>query len=323
MDSSRSLRVGRPVLAGLGLVHRWIALLALLVSCYALAPPAAAQAPARNGPRFSPDDSEDAERQLQNAANQARNQQWSEAIDIYQRVIDRYGEKVVKLPKGEPGRGPRAGVRALRRRTPVLPPPHRRRCRRRHGSSIVSGSIRWRSAGFAEGARNAITALLRRVVDQAFCSSWGDDALELLGDLAFQDGRFGEALADYAQLVPDRPDDPFSLVHPDPSVDLARVAAKKWLCLAASASIRPTPADLDAFARRYPGAKGGLAGRKGSYATILADSIAGDHLALPGQPDGRWPTFAGSLRRTRIAPGRSTSGRPSGGWSWRRSRRIG
>ena len=83
------------------------------------------------------------------------------------------------------------------------------------------------SAGISEGRTNRDTELLRRVVDLAFCSSWGDDALELLGDLAFQDGRFGEALAMYRKLVPDRPDDTFSLVHPDPSVDLAKVAAKK------------------------------------------------------------------------------------------------
>ena len=94
-------------------------------------------------------------------------------------------------------------------------------------------------------------------------------------------------------LVPDRADDPFALVHPDPSVDLARVAAKKWLCRAAS-DHPPSRADLEEFARRYPEASGTLAGRKGAYATILAESIAQDHLETSGQPDGRWPTFAGS-----------------------------
>ena len=61
---------------------------------------------------------------------------------------------------------------------------------------------------FEQGASRRDLGLLRRVVDQAFCSSWGDDALELLGDLAFQDGRFGEALAMYGRLVADRPGDP-------------------------------------------------------------------------------------------------------------------
>ncbi len=131
---------------------------------------------------------------------------------------------------------------------------------------------------FREGAKRRDLGLLRRVVDQAFCSSWGDDALELLGDLAFQDGRFGEALAMYSQLVADRPDDPFGLVHPDPSVDLARVAAKKFLCRAAAGEYPPSPAELAEFDQRYPGAAGSLAGRKGGYAKILADALASDHL---------------------------------------------
>ncbi len=258
-------------------------------------------APARNGPRFSPFDSEDAERLLLNAANHARNQQWPEAIDIYQRVIERFGDKVVKIPKGEPG-AEAASEFVLymdsrgycHRRIAQMPPEARELYRNR----LDPLAERW----YRQGADHRDTALLRRVVDQAFCSSWGDDALDLLGDLSFQDGRFGEALAAYGQLVPDRADDPFSLVHPDPSVDLARVAAKKWFCLAAS-DHPPSRGDLDLLARQYPGAAGNLAGRKGSYATILADSIAADHLAMPGQPDGRWPTFAGSLRRTRIVPG--------------------
>ena len=68
-------------------------------------------------------------------------------------------------------------------------------CRPRPGRSIATGSTAWPSVGFSKARASAIRELLRRVVDQAFCSSWGDDALELLGDLAFQDGRFGEALA--------------------------------------------------------------------------------------------------------------------------------
>lgn len=292
MERSRSLPVGGPVLA---------ALVSLLVSVVGLPALTAAQAPPRSGPRFTPDDSEDAERQLVNAANQARNRQWSEAIDIYQRVIDRHGEKVVKLPNGEPGADADSGFvlyadgrRYCHRRIAAMPPEARELYRQR----IDPLAERW----YRQGASNREPALLRRVVDQAFCSGWGDDALDLLGDLAFQDGRFGEALAAYSQLVAARPDDPLALVHPDPSVDLARVAAKKWLCLAAMEH-PPGPADLEAFARRYPDARGSLAARRGLYAAILAESVATDHLALPGLPDGRWPTFAGSPRRTRIAPG--------------------
>ena len=142
--------------------------------------------------------------------------------------------------------------------------------------------------------------MLRRVVELAFCSSWGDQALELLGDLAFQDGRFGEALAMYRPLVPDRPDDTFGLVHPDPSVDLARVAAKKLLCRAAAGEKLMLAQELESFRNRFPGATGALTGRKGPYGKILEEALCADHLPPAAQPDSRWPTFAGAFSRTRV-----------------------
>src|SRR5205807_2424878 len=93
---------------------------------------------------------------------------------------------------------------------------------------------------YRQGAARRDRGLLRRIIELAFCSAWGDDALDLLGDLAFQDGRFDEALSMYRQLVPDRPDDRLGLIHPDPSIDLARVAAKKLLCQAALGDEPPT-----------------------------------------------------------------------------------
>ena len=127
---------------------------------------------------------------------------------------------------------------------------------------------------------------------------------DLLGDLAFQDGQFGEALAAYRRIVPDVPGSGAAgLVHPDPDVNLARVAAKKLLCRAAIGAEPPSAADLKAFAAAYPGSKGSIAGRDGSLAQSVAEAIAADHLALPPQSDGRWPTFAGSQTRTRITPG--------------------
>ena len=66
---------------------------------------------------------------------------------------------------------------------------------------------------------------------------------------------------------------------------------------------RRRPADLEAFAAAYPNAGGALAGRKGPYLEILAEALRSDGLAPPAQPDGRWPTFAGSPTRTRVVPG--------------------
>ena len=108
-----------------------------------------------------------------------------------------------KVPSGEPGTDPANefvlyvdGRRYCHRCIAQLPPEAREIYRNR----VDQLAGRW----YREGAARRDVALLRRVVEQAFCSSWGDDALELLGDLAFQDGRFGEALSFYGQLVADR-----------------------------------------------------------------------------------------------------------------------
>ena len=299
MGGFRSGRVGRPGRTGRD-VRSWkVGVVVGILGMAVFAGEAVrAQGLGRNGSRFVPDSSEEAERKLRTAASHVRDHQWSEAIEIYQRVIDQYGDKVVKRPKDETGSDSSGdfplyvNARRFCHRCLAQLPPEAREIYRGRADGLAE---RW----FHEGARRRDMSLLRRVIDQAFCSSWGDDALELAGDLAFQDGRFDEALALYGQLVADRPGDPNLLIYPDPSVDLAWVAAKKWLCRAAGEN-PPTKADLEEFARRYPGSAGTLAGKKGAYATILAQALVSDHLELPGQPDGRWPTFAGSPRRTRI-----------------------
>ena len=279
--------------------------------------------PNHSASKFYPDSSDPAETLLRNAASHARDRQWSEAIDIYQRIIDQYGDKVAKLPEGRSGAGDASDEFVLFVDLRGLLPPIRwPSSRPRPGRSTGIASTARPSAGIARESGQRDPALLRRVVDQAFCSSWGDDALELLGDLAFQDGRFGEALAMYRQLVLDRPEDTFSLVHPDPGVDLARVAAKKISVPRRRGRGPRGPAEIEAFAKRFPGAAGALAGRKGAYATILGEALAADHLGTAG-PAGQ---PVADLRRLPVAdPGRrrtrSTSARCNGASRWSGSRR--
>jgi cellulose synthase operon protein C len=275
---------------------------AALALSASLAWDAPAQVGNRSTTKFYPDFSDTADALLRNATSHVRDKQWAEAIEIYQRVIQQYGDKVARLPKDDPA-GEAGGESILyvdvrqfcQRRLAELPA----EARELYRSRVDAQAQRW----FRQGAEGRDRSLLRRVVDQAFCSSYGDDAIDLLGDLAFQDGRFEESLATYRHLVPDRAGASAGLVHPDPSVDLARVAAKKLLCRAALGENPPTAADLDAFAKAYPGSAGALAGREGPYVTTVAAALRLDHLAPPVQPDGRWPTFAGSPTRTRIVPG--------------------
>ncbi len=283
-------------------VRHWIWLPILVLAAVPAPTSLRAQGPNRGAPKFDPDWSVPAANLLRNAAAQVRGKQWSEAIQMYQKVIEQFGNKVAALPADEQDAG-RSNDFTLyvddrwycHRVIAKLPPEAREIYRKR----VDGVAERW----YRQGEKDRDLTLLRRVVDQAFCSSWGDRALELLGDLAFQDGRFGEALAAYGKVVADNPDDKFALVHPDPTVELARVAAKKLLCRTALGESPPGPAELKEFRTRYPGAAGSLAGRNGTYADILAEALGADRLGPAQQTDNCWPTFGGSFRRTKLVPG--------------------
>jgi cellulose synthase operon protein C len=258
-----------------------------------------AQNGTRSTTKFYTDFSDTADALLRNAASHSRDGQWPEAVEIYQRVIQQFGEKVARLPKDDPGGDPSGESvlyvdvrRFCQQRLAQLPPEARAVYRGR----VDAQAERW----YRQGEERRDRVRLRRVVDEAFCSSWGDDAVELLGDLAFQEGRFDESLDDYRRLVADEGHAASRFVHPDPSVDLARVAAKKLLCRQALGIEPPGDKELAIFARTYPNASGMLAGRDGLYLTTLAAAFRLDQLAPVVQTDNRWPTFAGASTRTRV-----------------------
>lgn len=271
--------------------------LAVALACVACPAVSSAQAPARASSRFHPDASFTADSLLRTAAGHVRGGHWAEAIGLYQRVIREYGGSVTKIvpPDVPADSGTQLFVDAresAHRLIASLPPEARADYQRRVGAET--------ERLYREGVARRDPALLRRIVDTAFCSTWADDALDLLGDWAFRDGRFGEALSCYQRLVPD-PNDTVTLFHPDVSVDQARVAAKILLCRAAMGESPPTAAEVEGFSKAYPAASGPLAGRTGALATSVVEAIAKDQLAPPAMADGRWPTFAGAPSRTRVA----------------------
>ena len=297
--------VGEDGISRLGRIARWLGGVCLVIAWTGLVPPAFSQGDFRTGnlqarTKVYFDTSYKADADLRSADNHVRAGDYAEAIEIYQRVIQQFGDKVVDVPSDPKAidQDFRLSVNARRecqRRIAALPPEARAIYRGR----VDSHAERW----FRQGKVGHDRTLLRRIVDQAFCSSWGDDALELLGDLAFQDGQFAEAMAAYVQLVPDRPGGGLGLIHPDPSVDLARVEAKKLLCRAAIGDHPPSPSELQAFAAAHPANPGPFAGRKGTLAADLQEAIRDDRFTPPLLADGRWPTFAGSPTRTKVAPG--------------------
>ncbi len=319
MDRFRSRRAGRPVQAGLGLSLRTIAILAGLVGVAQLSRPVAGAGPPSERARGSTRPTATT-RSASSATRPItrRDRQWSEAVDIYQRVIDRYGDKVAKVPRGEPGTDPASefvlymdGRRYCHRCIAQMPP----EAREIYRSRVDQLAGRW----YRPGAARRDVGMLRRVVDQAFCSSWGDDALELLGDLAFQDGRFGDAVSFYGQLVagPGR-----RSVLAGASRSVGRPGAGRRQEMAVPGGIRQS-----AGPRRPRGVRAAIsrrAGKPGRPHRQLRDDPGrrrspSDRLENPGQPDGRWPTFAGLAatdagrpRADRRRPG-PVAGRPREG----------
>jgi outer membrane protein assembly factor BamB len=187
-----------------------------------------------------------------------------------------------------------------------------------------------------QGMATHDTRLLRRVLDEAFCSRSGALALDLLGDLAFERGRFDDAeywwrmlagpgvvQADGAGPKESRPPaivpplSPFLLAFPDPPKDLEVGArAKQLLARLFRGERRAVATDLKAFRARYGKARGHLAGRDGSYADIL-QALAEQPDLLADPPDGGlWTTFAANPSRNAVLPRAPNPSLWRDGWQW-------
>lgn len=244
-----------------------------------------------------PETSSAAESLLKTAASHVRQAQWDSAVELYQRAIQQFPEALTLAEPIDAAEGEKTGVDVFvnvsdyaQRRIALLPPEALRLYRAR-----VDGEARHL---FEQGKETLNPAPLRRVVDAFFSSSWGDDATELLADLAFQEGRFDEAIVFYRRLLPESDERMSGTVYPNSDLDLARVAAKVILSREAIGQ-RDGPTDLQEFTGLFAEAEGELAGRRGRYTEILPAAIEQDGLRAPESFDSRWPTFAGAPTRSK------------------------
>src|SRR5438132_983182 len=154
-------------------------------------------------------------------------------------------------------------------------------------------------AALALGRPTRDVRLLRRIVHDTFCSKVTDQALDLLGDLAFERGAFEEAercwrlLARPASEVDRQTPGKDVLLFPDPQVDEARARAKQLLARLFAGDPAGFREEWRAFQQCHGGASGHLAGRNGNYVHILkalADKAAD---VAPGTTVGAWRTVAG------------------------------
>jgi outer membrane protein assembly factor BamB len=260
-------------------------------------------------------------RRLAAADELAAHEQWAEAVDEYNRILSDAGDDLVALD-------PRHALQARRvchLRLSALPPAALQLYR-----NLVDSQAK---KLFEQGAAACDPVLLRRLVDEAFCSRYTDRALDLLGDLAFESGNFDEAERWWRLLAlpasergarergarsaergvqegaPRSALRASTLLFPDPQVDVGRVCAKQILARLFRGERTGLQEELNAFRALYPKAKGWLAGQEGLYVEILRKLAAQpEELHAPARAQD-WPTFGGCPTHNRIVP------KPPGRWA--------
>lgn len=191
-----------------------------------------------------------------------RAEQWSEAIHLATQILEEHDEKLIAVGTGRYvnlrirchtllATMNAEGLRLLRRR-------------------IDPRSRKW----FEEGVRNRDETTLLKVIHHSFLSSYGDDALAMLGELAFERGAADEARVYWEMTLPieekGQPGQPLPvLTYPDTDLNRAEVRARLILCSLLQQNRRRFDRELAAFPLLHPEAQGALAGKSGRLVEIL------------------------------------------------------
>lgn len=271
--------------------------------------------------------------QLELARNYLAEQQWTEALDVLTDLGQTQAARLVELG---PGRYVSAREFCQRVFAQLGPQPLAQ-----YRARVDAEAGRWYELG-RDGHRED---LLERVLSEAYASSWGDDALWLLGELALEKGDVALARSRWEQLIPSPPESPAALpspaadsgdgagarpiaegeagdgkrppgpglelplrkFYPDTALDLADVRARLVWVSILTGDVPRAERELAAFAQLHPGATGRMAGRTGVYTDLLAALL---------EQSRAWPALAAQAP---AAADRSARKRPLdlGSLAWR------
>ena len=218
--------------------------------------------------------------------------QWDEAVETLRQVMEESGDKLL-------GVTPRRFISVrdyCHLQLASLPP---------EALSLYRGRVdpvsqRW----YEEGKSNRDRRLLTNVVNQAFASSWGDNALAALGEMALEEADYAAARSYWEKIIPvdHPPDTPHTwLCVPDTDLDVASILARLILVSIMEGSSDRARDELAALRRSHAEAAGWFGGREVNYVEAL-ESLLAESDSWPGlSDDGRWPTFAGSPQRQKTA----------------------
>lgn len=254
-------------------------------------------------------------------------EQWGEAVETLRQLMETEGDRLFAL-------APQHYVTVrdyCHLQIAQLPPPALELYRGR----VDPLARQWYEQGVSEGDEE----LLARVVEQLFCSSWGDNALWKLGEMALERGDYGRARAYWERLSPllrapdgrpwsilrgvdlekrwkdleplltKRETPPKWLAYPDTEFPPADVRARLTLVSVLEGDRERAAVELELLRRLHPDATGKWAGREVNYVEELSRLLAAS-ADWPAPPPARdWTTFAGSPdRATRLPPAERPAG---------------
>jgi outer membrane protein assembly factor BamB len=258
---------------------------------------------------------------LEQARALAKDANWEDAIEIFQQLSAQESDEVVEVADGrfvslraychlQLSQMPKEALTVYRRRVDPL-------------------AERW----YREALAHRNEDVLRRVVDELFCSSWGDDALLVLGELALERSDYAAARRYWEQISPllrDPAGQPLWLslrdidldahwpqieahwktrqqpatwiAFPDTELTLADVRARLILASFRAGEFQRAQVELDVFPRFHPDAAGRLGGQEGPYVATLATLLDSAKQWPKEKVDANWLTFAGSQNRVPAIP---------------------
>ncbi|WP_040594024.1 outer membrane protein assembly factor BamB family protein [Schlesneria paludicola] len=223
---------------------------------------------------------------------------WTEAIRILQELAQAENKSLVLVQPGQQG-GIATYLNVATRCNVLLsriPDVGRTAYRQKTDAQ----ARRW----FESWQRSRDEAELLKIVRQAFLSSYGDDALLALGEVAWDRGDFSAARMWWEQLIPlpDRADAsrlPTVLRYPDSEADQPTVLARIVMCAILAKESNRAADELEQFATRYPLAEGRIAGQDGRFAEILRQTFESSKGWTPNQSAAEVRTFGESAARCR------------------------
>lgn len=226
---------------------------------------------------------------------------WVEAIAILQEIAQNEGHSLVLVEPGLPGGA--ATYTNVATRCNVLLSHIPDEGRAAYRQRMDPQAKRW----FEHWTQTRDQSHLLKIVRQAFLSSYGDDALLALGEVAWDREDYSLARQWWEQMLPldpaaDPARYPTVLRYPDAALDRPQILARLILCSILSRETHRAESELRQFEGQHAGAGGWLAGRQGRLAEILRETLSESKSWNQGSSSGEASTFAMSPQRSSSVP---------------------